>query len=99
MEELAFWTDVAVVVLGIQCFIMLIVGVALSYVLVRVTNVIHAKTETYASKLQEVTSTVNAKTQEYSEKSIQPVVAARTQSARFGAAVRGLFGRGGGKSA
>ncbi len=99
METLAFWTDVAVVVLGIQCFLMLIVGVALSYVLVRVTNVVHAKTEIYAAKLQEITSTVNAKTQEYSEKSIQPVVAARKQSARVGETVRSFFGRGSRRSA
>ncbi len=93
MEQLEFWTNVAVVVLGIQCFVMLIVAVALSYLLVRVMSVIHAKTEIYAAKVQQVTHTVNERTQVYSEKGIQPVLAVRKQSTRAGQTLRSLFGR------
>lgn len=92
MEQLSFWTNVAVVVLGIQCFIMLVAALALSYVLVRLMNALHGKTELYAGKLQQITHTVNEKTQVYSEKSIQPVLAVRKQSARVGDSVRVFFG-------
>lgn len=94
MEELAFWRNVAVVVLGIQCFVVLIVVVALNYVLVRLMNALHGKTGVYAHKLQTVTHTVNERTQAYSEKSIQPVVAAKKQAARVQHSVRSIFGRG-----
>jgi DNA-binding ferritin-like protein len=71
------------------------VALALSYVLVRLMNALHGKTETYATKLQQVTHTVNERTQEYSEKSIQPVLAAKKQSARVRQTVRSFFGRSG----
>lgn len=93
MEQLSFWTDVAVVILGIQCFVMLLLGVALSYVLVRLMNALHGKTEIYAGKLQKATHIVNEKTQEYSEKSIQPVLAVKKQSARAEHTVRSFFAR------
>lgn len=93
MEELAFWRNVAVVVLSIQGFVVLIVLLALNYLLVRLMNTLHGKTEIYAHKVRTLTHTVNERTQVYSEKSIKPVLAAHKQSARFKHSVRSLFGR------
>ncbi len=94
MQELTFWTNVAVVVLGIQCFVVLIVFVVLNYVLVRLMNGLHGMAETYSHKLQKVTHTVNERTQQYSEKTIQPIVVAQKQTARAERTVRTFFGGG-----
>lgn len=94
MQELTFWTNVAVVILGIQCFVILIVFVVLNYALVRLMNGLHGMTETYAHKLQKVTHTVNERTQVYSEKSIQPIVAANKQTVRVERSLRSFLGGG-----
>lgn len=87
MEELAFWRNVALVYLIIQFFVFIVIGVAISYLLVRVSATLHIHAEKAAHKAQEYSAIAVEKTEEYTEKVRQPV--AQT-SARGTGIVTGL---------
>lgn len=93
MDDLAFWRNIALVFLLIQLFVGVLLAVALSYVLVRLTSILQGHTERAARKAQAITRTVAEQTDVYSRKAIEPVIAVRSKSARVSRTVRTLLGR------
>lgn len=93
MEGLQFWTDVSVVILAIEAFIVIAVALALSYVLVRVMHVVFAKTLGFTRKAQGVSRIVAERSALYSDKITRPVLKAEAQARRAGRLTQNLFGR------
>jgi hypothetical protein len=83
MEQLAFWRNVSLVVLALQCVVMIVVLVVVNYALVRVMSTMQAKTATLARKTQVVSGTINERTQIYSRKAVAPVVAVNLRASRI----------------
>jgi hypothetical protein len=93
MEGLQFWTNVSVVLLSIEAFIVIAIVLALSYVLVRVMHLVHRKTLEFTRKAQGVSRTVAERSALYSDKIVQPVLKAEAQARRAGRFTQNLFGR------
>jgi hypothetical protein len=83
MEQLAFWRNISLVVLALQCVVMIVVLVVVNYALVRVMSTMQAKTSTLARKTQMVSGTINERTQTYSRKTVAPIVAANLAASRY----------------
>ena len=94
MEELAIWRNIAIVVLGLQCMLLLVIALAAGYALVRVTALLHDKSEGAAHKVQQVTRTVAQRTEQVADKAVQPVLAVKGRAARIQGALRSLGVRG-----
>lgn len=92
MDDLAFWRNIALVFLIIQFFVLVIVAVAVSYLLVRVTANLHIHAQKAADKAHEISATVVEKTDEYAEKARAPIIKANTTGAGVNAALRSLLG-------
>ncbi len=93
MEELAFWRNVAIVVLCLQGLVLLVVVLALNYLLVRLMNSLHSHARTYAFKAQELSHKATEQADAYAAKARRPVVAAQKRGAQLQTALRVLAGR------
>jgi hypothetical protein len=93
MESLQFWTDVSVVILSIEAFVVIAIVLALSYVLVRAMHVVHRKTLEYTRKAQGVSRIVAERSALYSDKITRPVLKVEAQARRAGRFTENLFGR------
>ena len=74
MDDLAFWRNLALVFLIIQFFVLILVAVAVSYLLVRVTANLHVHAQKAALKAQAVGDLVVEKSDEYAAKARAPIV-------------------------
>lgn len=92
MDDLAFWRNIALVFLIIQFFVLVIVAVAVSYLLVRVTANLHLYAQRGADKAQEVGRLVVEKSDAYAEKARAPIVKGNAAGAGVAAGIRSLFG-------
>ena len=90
MEELAFWRNIAIVVLAVQCLVLLVVALAANYALMRLLHLLTGKTESAALKVQQLSRTVAVKTGQIADKSVQPVLAVKSRYARVQTAVSTL---------
>ena len=90
MEELAFWRNIAIVVLAVQCLVLLVVALAANYALMRLLHLLTGKTESAALKVQQLSRTVAMKTGQIADKSVQPVLAVKSRYARVQTAVSTL---------
>lgn len=93
MDGLQFWTNVSVVILALQAFLIIAVALALSYALVRVMALVHRKTQEVARKAQGVSRTVAERSAFYSDKLTQPVLRAEAQARRAQRFTEHLFKR------
>lgn len=93
MQGLRFWTDVSVVILSIEAFVVIAVVLALSYVLVRVMHIVHRKTFEFTRKAQGVSRMVADRSALYSDKITRPVVRAEAQTRRAQRFTQNLFRR------
>lgn len=93
MEGLRFWTNVSVVILSIEAFIVIAIALALSYALVRVMDLVHRKTLEYTRKAQGVSRIVAERSASYSDKITRPVLKAEAQARRAERFTQNLFGR------
>lgn len=91
MQQLAFWRDISLVILGMECLIVLVLLVALNYVLVRLTGNLHNLARTYARKTQAVTETVADRAEQYAATVRKPAVAAEAATTRIGATIQAFF--------
>lgn len=91
MEQLAFWRDISLVILGLECFVVLVMLVALNYVLVRLTGNLHIITRKYARKTQSVTDMVATRTEQYAAKAREPFIAADSAEAYVRESTRAFF--------
>jgi hypothetical protein len=91
VEDLAFWRNIALVFLIIQFFVLVVVAVAVSYLLVRVTANLHLYAQRGADKAQEVSQVVVEKTDAYAEKARAPIVKGNATGAGILAGIRTLF--------
>ena len=91
MEDLAFWRNIALVFLIIQFFVLVVVAVAVSYLLVRVTANLHVHAQRGAEKAQEVGHMVAEKSDTYAEKARAPIVKSNAVGAGIVAGIRTLF--------
>lgn len=90
MEQLAFWRNIAVVVLAVQCLLLLVLALAANYALMRLLHILTGKTGNAAHKVQQLSHTVAEKTSQIADKSIQPVLAIKGRYARVSGAVSAL---------
>ena len=91
MDDLAFWRNIALVFLIIQFFVLVVVAVAVSYLLVRVTANLHLYAQRGAEKAQEVSHMVAEKSDVYAEKARAPIVKGNAAGAGVVAGIRTLF--------
>lgn len=91
MEELAFWRNIALVYLIIQLFVFVVLGVAIAYLLVRVSATLHIHAEKAAHKAQEYSAIAVEKTEEYTEKVRQPVAQTSARGTGIVTGLRTLF--------
>jgi len=91
VDDLAFWRNIALVFLIIQFFVLVIVAVAVSYLLVRVTANLHLYAQRGAEKAQEVSRMVAEKSDTYAEKARAPIVKSNAAGAGVVAGIRTLF--------
>lgn len=90
MDQLAFWRNISVVVLAVQCMVGVVLMLALTYVLVRLMNLAQGKAEIGAHKLRQITRRVAVQTDRYATKVTEPVLKAQRQAARVKATGRAL---------
>lgn len=90
MEELAFWRNIAITVLGVECLLLLVVALAANYLLMRLMNALHGKTAGAAAKVQQISHTVAQKTDQYADKAVQPVLAVQGRVAKMQTTFRSM---------
>jgi hypothetical protein len=93
METLAFWRNIALVILALEGFLVLVLVLALNYGLVRLMDLLHRLGTRYLRKAQGVSRLVAERTETYADKAAQPVVAARAQATWLRTAAFALLGR------
>lgn len=93
VEDLAFWRNIALVFLIVQFFALVVVAVALSYLLVRVTANLHTYAQKGANKAQEVSRMVAEKSDLYAEKARSPIVRGNATGAGITVGLRSLFAK------
>jgi hypothetical protein len=91
MDPLAFWRNVSIVVLAIQCLVGVVLALGLTYLLVRLMNAAQGKVEIGTRKLQSFTRKVAVETDRYAQKATAPVVTAQAQAARARASILSLL--------
>ncbi len=80
--ELSTWADIAVVFLSIQCFIIMLIPLGLTFVMVRGMNIAGSALPEYLTKAQGYTRIMRDQTVNASDKVSAPLVRARAQQAR-----------------
>ena len=91
MDGLEFWRNIALVFLLIQFFVVVVVGVALAYLLARVTANLHIYAQKGADKAKEIGTLVVEKSDEYAEKARSPIIKGNAAGAGISAAARSLL--------
>ncbi len=86
--ELRTWTDIAVVFLSIQCFIIMLIPLGLTFVMVRGMNIAGSALPEYLTKAQGYTRIMRDQTVNASDKISAPLVRARAQQARVEGSLR-----------
>lgn len=92
METLAFWRNVALVILAFEGLVVLVLALALNYGLVRLLDILHGLATRYSRKAQEVSRIVAERTDAYADKAKQPVIAGRAQVTRLRVTVLSMIG-------
>lgn len=91
MQQLAFWRDISLVILGLECLVVLVLLVVINYVLVRLTGNLHIFARTYARKTQAVTDMVATRTEQIAAKAREPVIAANASETYVRESARAFF--------
>ena len=86
--DLRTWTDIAVVFLAIQCFVIMLIPLVLTFFMVRGMNMANSALPQYLIKAQGYSRIMRDQTVNVSDKIAAPLVQARAQQARVEMSVR-----------
>lgn len=93
MEELAFWRNVALVILAVEGLFVLVILLALNYGIVRLMDFLHRKSTVYTRKAQQISRVVAERTDAYAERAVRPIVAVRARATRVRESAKSLLPR------
>ncbi len=91
--NLEFWTDVSIVFLAIQTFILLLIPLVAFYFAVRGLNFLHIRLPRVMSQAQNVSKQVRLKTEAASERVADPIVRAQRARTKAETTLRSLVPR------
>jgi len=88
--DLQFWTDVSIVFLAIQTFILLLIPLVAFYFAVRGLNFLHIRLPRVLSQAQNISKQVRLKTEAASQRVADPVVRAQRERTKAEATLHSL---------